>query len=133
MAVGVCFTALFWGAPSTLIKVFNRDPEVVATGVNLLRWFAGSFPFLLVGFVLGEAMTGAGDSLRPMIITGLAQVMIGLPLAGTLASSWDSAEGIWVGFFAGNILMGLLSAAAFRRGRWKSVDVAPAPELSSAP
>ena len=133
MAVGVGFTALFWGAPHLLIRVFNRDPEVVRIGVNLLRWFAGSFPLLLGGFVLGQAMTGAGDSLRPMLITGVSQVLIGLPLAGTLAARWESAEGIWVGFFVGNILMGVLSAAVFYRGKWKTVDVTPAELPSSAP
>lgn len=132
MLVGVGFTALFWGAPGALIRVFNTDPQVVETGVNLLRWFAGSFPFLLVGFVLGEAMTGAGDSLRPMLITGASQVLIGLPMAAALATGWNSAEGIWVGFFAGNMLMGVLSAAAFRRGRWKDMDVAPTAELPPA-
>lgn len=132
MVVGLAFTAVFWGAPGLLIRVFNRDPRVVDAGIPLLRWFAGSFPFLLLGFVLNEAMTGAGDSLRPMIITGLAQVLIGLPLAGLLASRWDSAEGIWAGFFAGNILVGILSAVAFKRGHWKSVDVGAVPEMPPA-
>ncbi len=120
VGIGIIFMIGFWVAPAFLIRVFNRDPEVVATGVSLLRWFAGSFPLLLLGFVLGEAMTGAGDSLRPMLVTGVAQVGIGLPAAGMLASYWNSASGIWAGFFVGNMVVGLLSAVVFYRERWQN-------------
>jgi Na+-driven multidrug efflux pump len=120
VGIGIIFMIGFWVAPAFLIRVFNRDSEVVATGVSLLRWFAGSFPLLLLGFVLGEAMTGAGDSLRPMLVTGVAQVGIGLPAAGMLASYWNSASGIWAGFFVGNMVVGLLSAVVFYRERWQN-------------
>lgn len=126
MAVGLVFMLAFWAAPGFLIEIFNRDPEVVRMGSSLLRWFAGSFPLLLLGFVLAEAMTGAGDSLRPMIVTGVAQIAIGVPIAGLLSAHWDSASGIWVGFFIGNLFVGLLSAIVFQRGRWKGAKTTKA-------
>ncbi len=119
--LGFLFTAGFWAAPGGIIRVFNSDPEVVRAGVPLVRWFSASFPLLVVGLVLGEAMNGAGDSLRPMLITGLAQVVLALPLAGLLAASWGSAEGIWTGLFAGNSLMGVLAAGAFYVAWWKDI------------
>lgn len=121
--IGVLFTIGFWIAPSSLIRIFNNDPAVVTAGASLLTWFAASFSLLLVGAVLREAMTGAGDSLRPMIISGISEVLIALPLSAFLAFQLKNATGIWIGFFAGNTLMGLLSAAAFKKGRWRTVKV----------
>ena len=107
--------------PGALIRLFNSDPAVVEAGEPLVRWFAASFPLLVVGLVLGEAMNGAGDSLRPMLITGLSQVLLALPLAGLLAAHWNAAEGVWAGLFAGNSLMGLLAVGAFYAAWWKEV------------
>ncbi|MFW6279570.1 MAG: MATE family efflux transporter [Planctomycetota bacterium] len=123
LGVGLLFTAAFWAAPATLIRFFNSDPDVVETGVSLLRWFASSFPILLMGFVLGEAMMGAGDSLRPMLITGISEVLLAVPMAVFLAFYFDTASGVWAAFFAANLLTGLLFAGAFKIGWWKHIDV----------
>lgn len=131
LMIGVLFTIGFWIAPSSLIRMFNNDPEVVSAGASLLTWFAASFSLLLMGFVLSEAMTGAGDSLRPMIISGISEVLIALPLSAFLAFRLRNATGIWIGFFVGNVLMGLLSAAAFKKGQWKTVEVDTGADMSS--
>ena len=123
MAVGLCITGGFWLAPQFIIRVFNTDAEVVAAGASLLRWWSASFPFLIVAFVLSLAMNGAGDSLRPMIITGIALVAVGIPLAYGLAKSWGEVQGIWVALFCAHVLAGLLSVVVFKRGAWRAVGL----------
>jgi Na+-driven multidrug efflux pump len=58
-------------------------------------------------------------------------VLIALPLSAFLAFQLKNATGIWIGFFAGNTLMGLLSAAAFKKGRWKTVKVDTGADMPS--
>jgi len=123
MTVAFCITVVFWATAGFLVRVFNNDPEVVWTGTVLLRWFAASFVFLALAIVLGHAMNCAGDTLRPMIITTVALVVTGVPLAYALATLWNSVEGIWVALFTSNVLAGLLSAAVFRRGRWRATSL----------
>ncbi len=127
--VGVLFTVLFWADPRLLIQLFNKDAQVIEAGGSLLRWFSASFPLLVMAIVLSEAMNGAGDSLRPMVITGLSLLVIGVPTAYLLSSTWDSVTGIWVALLASNLLMGLLSAVEFRQGRWKAAG-SPVPAVS---
>ena len=129
LCVGVLFTALFWADPGLLIRVFNKDPEVVKAGVSLLHWFSASFPFLVVALVLGNAMNGAGDSLRPMVVMGVALLGVGVPVAYFLSNTWDSVTGIWVALLVSNCLAGLLSAAVFKRDRWKEAGE-PVPTVS---
>ncbi|MFP4028969.1 MAG: MATE family efflux transporter [Candidatus Brocadiia bacterium] len=129
MIIGGCLTALFWADPHMLIRVFNKDPEVVEAGATLLKWFSASFPLMAAGIVLSQGMIGAGESLRPMIVTGMSQVVIAVPLAVFLATRWESVDGIWVALFTGNIAMGLLNALLFQRGAWKHTGARPGKTL----
>lgn len=120
MAVVACISAALWMAAAAVVGVFNDDPRVVEIGVVCLRWLSASFIFVALGMVLSLAMNGAGDTLRPMIITGLSLLAVGVPLAWWLSSVWESVEGVWVALFLSNLLTGLLAAAAWRKGWWRT-------------
>jgi putative MATE family efflux protein len=119
-AVVLCFSLVFCFAGRRLVMVFNDDPQVVAVGANLLRWLSVSFVFLSATFVLGHAMTGGGDTLLPMLIVGAALLLLGVPLAYALARLWESVQGVWAAIACANLVAGLLSAWAFRHGRWRA-------------
>ncbi len=124
VCISLVLTAVFWAIPGKLIAVFNDDPAVVAIGVGVLRWLSASFPLMATGFVLGRGMTGAGDTLSPMLVQAAALIVVGVPLAYLLSWALGSVQGIWMGIFAANILSGLGSIAIFRWGRWREVGAA---------
>ena len=130
MVIAVCLTVVFWLGGEQLIALFNDDPGVIAIGCDFLRWFSIAFPFLALGFVLSRAMAGAGDTLRPMIITGVTLVAFGIPLAYGLAYTFESVRGIWAAVAACHIIEGLLIAYAFRRGQWKNVGARISGDIS---
>jgi len=115
------FSLLFWFGRAHVVAAFNNDPEVVSVGANLLRWFSVSFVFLSMTFVLSHAMTGGGDTLLPMLIVGVALLLLGVPLAYALAKLWGDVQGVWAAIACSNLVAGLLSAWAFRHGRWRRV------------
>ena len=119
--VVACFSLLFWFEGRRLVAVFNDNPQVIAVGANLLRWFSVSFVFLAMTFVLSQAMTGGGDTLLPMLIVGAAVVLLAVPLAYALAKLWGDVEGVWVAIACSNLVAGLLSVWAFRHGRWRAI------------
>jgi Na+-driven multidrug efflux pump len=124
MAIGLALAGLFWINPSFLITVFNKNEQVVEIGSKLLLWFSASFPFMVLGIVLKEAMIGAGDSLRPMVITLIAQTFVAVPFAVFLAFTWNSVNGVWAALFIANFTSGILAAAAFKYGAWLKQSLA---------
>ena len=123
--LAICAAALlgaaYWLGAEHVIPVFNDDAEVVRLGSELLRWMSPSFLFMSLAMVLSFSMNGAGDTLRPMLITGTALLLFGVPLAHLLAGLWDDVSGVWVGLFASNVLAGLLAAWTFHLGAWREV------------
>ncbi|MFO7955492.1 MAG: MATE family efflux transporter [Candidatus Brocadiia bacterium] len=132
ICISLAIMCVFWTVPARIIAIFNDDPQVVSVGVGVLRWLSASFAFMTMAFVLGRGMTGAGDTLSPMLVQAFALLLVGLPLAYALSHALDSVKGIWMAIFAANVLAGLGSAAIFRWGRWKEVGAGIA-ERDEAP
>ncbi len=113
----------YWVFASGLIRVFNDDPEVIATGAQFLRWLAPTFIFLAMSITLGRAMNGAGDTLMPLIVTFLAVMVVRIPLALGLAAHRENVDGVWIALAASTVIQGLLHMGAFKWGRWKRAGV----------
>ena len=121
MVASAIFIGIF--APS-LIRIFNREPEVIQIGTQYLRIVSPFYLFAALGIVLGRAMNGAGDSLSPMVITILSLWGMQVPLAVFLSHVWHPAtQGIWWAMVTAFVTQGLLTAAWFETGRWKHRSV----------
>jgi len=120
-AVVLCFSLAFCFGGRVLVGLFNDDPAVRDLGAGLLRWLSFSFVLLSVSFVLGNAMTGGGDTVLPMVIVGVAVILFTVPTAYWLSAKWDSVHGVWAALAGGNVLSGLLAVVAFRLGRWQRI------------
>ena len=106
----------------SIIGVFNKDPEVLRIGVQVLRIYAGVFGFIGLSIILGRALSGAGDTVSPMVITAIA--LLGIRLALSLLFSWKlGLIGIWLGITASTIIQGLMVGVWFHTGRWKLTRV----------
>jgi len=120
-AVSAALSVGFLVWAERMIAVFNSSPEVVATGASFLRWTAATFVFTAMSVVLGRAMTGAGDTFWPMLITGVAMLACRIPLAYALAAAWGEVSGVWAAMAASNVVQGVLFTAAFLWGRWQRI------------
>ena len=102
----------------SIIGVFNKDPEVLRIGMQYLRICAGAFGFIGLSIILGRALSGAGDTVSPMVITAIG--LLGIRLALSLLFSWKlGITGIWLGITASTIIQGLMVGVWFHTGRWK--------------
>jgi putative MATE family efflux protein len=104
--------------PQAIIGIFNTHPEVLSLGSRFLRIFALCFLFIDLSVVLGRAQEGSGDTISPMLITGLSLVIVGLPLAWLFSRLWGTT-GIWISISATEALQGAMMALWFQAGRWK--------------
>lgn len=113
---------LIWA--ESIISLFNAEPGLVEMGSTFLRIAAAGF--LLLGFsaVLQQAISGAGDTLPPMLVSLIAMWVVQIPLAfllpkmtnlGVYGIRWAMVASIAVGAIAYIIY--------FRMGRWKHKKV----------
>jgi putative MATE family efflux protein len=107
-----------------LIRLFTSDPEVVAYGVDCLRFVSYGYGFYAYGMVMVQAFNGAGDTRTPTIINFFCYWLFQIPLAYLLAQ-YTSLEAIGV-FLAITIAESFIAVAGilvFRRGKWKEQEI----------
>lgn len=123
-AIMTIVAVFFVVIPRQLAEIFTGDTQVVPLIVSYLIINAISEPFLAVGMVLRGALQGAGDVRMPMFITLLTNWVIRLPLAWLLGVTLGyGATGAWIAMSGTTILAGIMIAAWFEWGTWRSVQV----------
>lgn len=121
-AVSVAKQAIIWGllgaipvallgalGAGQVIGAFGVTPEVAAVGIGYLRITMITLPGLMLVFICGALLRGAGDTRTPMLVgifdnlinASLAWALIyghlGLPALGTEGSAWAAATSRFVG------------------------------------
>jgi putative MATE family efflux protein len=107
-----------------IISIFNTDPQMVETGANFLR--IASAGYIAIGLIniLSSNISGAGDTLPPMIISlGMLWVIM-IPLAVVL-SRYTSLEmyGVRWSIVISFVVGAVAYLVYFLSGRWKRKKV----------
>ncbi len=115
---------VFFAAAPRFAALFTHDPKVLALAVSYLRIMAVSEPMLAFGMVLTGALQGAGDTVRPAVLTAVTFWVFRLPVAWLLALKLGyNTAGAWVAMSASTVLSGVLAILLFREGSWKRIKV----------
>ena len=106
------------------LALFTGNPETIAGGVQAVQVLALSRVLLTLGTVMDAALTGAGDTISPMVIAAFSLWGVMLPAVWLLSTQlgWD-ASGIWWGIVIGSGLQALLLTARFRQGLWQRLPI----------
>lgn len=127
-----CYNMLFLGGVMVafltlgdhFVGFFTDDPEALAVGVQCLQIFSYGYVFYGWGMVLAQAFNGAGDTVTPTWLNLIAFWCFQIPLAWWLAVrlSWGPSGVFWA-VVAADVLLTLMAATMFLRGKWKTVVV----------
>jgi len=130
--LGVVGVAIFF-VPTPIVSVFTDDPAVLDVGAEFLRYVALSFGFIGIQRAFTGGFRGAGKTLIAAAISIAALAVIRLPVAyvasqGVLPTDlWflgqPDVRGIWIAFFASNVVGAGIAWLWFRRGTWRDGDV----------
>jgi len=124
MAVILAMSALFFLLAPVIAGWFTQDARVAALTASYLRVNALGEPFLALSIVLGGALQGAGDTRFAAVASILTMWVVRLPLTHWLCLTLGlGATAAWWVMSATMALQGLMIAAWFRRGAWKSIEV----------
>ena len=121
--LGVVGLLFIFFAPQ-IIWFYTDDPNVAHYGVDCLRIVAYGFLFYAYGMVLGQSFNGAGDAWTPTIINLFVFWLWEIPLAYVLSVKMGMGpRGVFVAMMVAFSTLAVVSAAVFRRGRWKQKAV----------
>jgi putative MATE family efflux protein len=107
-----------------IMRWFSNDREVLGYAVACLRTVASGFFFYAFGMVLTNAFNGAGDTWTPTLINFFVFWLIEIPGAYVLAIPLSlGPQGVFYAVTFCFCALAVVSAAVFRRGRWKTKRV----------
>jgi putative MATE family efflux protein len=119
-----------------LAGIFRLDPEAIALGASFIRWLSVFNVAFAITFVLGTALRAAGDTMTPLwigavtnvvnvvLVYGLVYGAFGLPALGVagaaiasgIAFALGAALTVWL-WLRGYLLLGVGSGGALERER----------------
>ena len=126
LGVAAVVGAMFILMPHLLLAVFGmKEPQVLAYGVQLLRFLAVSGFFITVALSYTGGLQGTGDTRSPLFISIVSQVVIPLGLCAAFQSTARGlqAPDVWMAIVVGHFTRAVLSVARFRQQKWRTIDV----------
>jgi putative MATE family efflux protein len=119
----LCSLAILVWAES-IVDVFSTDQELVGIASTFLRIAVAGY--IITGFigVLQQCISGAGDTLVPMVVSLLAIWLVQLPLAFLISRNTSlGVYGIRWAIVASSVVNAIAYVTYFRMGRWKRKEV----------
>jgi Na+-driven multidrug efflux pump len=117
--LGIVGLLFIFFAPQ-IIGFYTPDPNVAQYGIDCLRIVAYGFLFYAYGMVLGQSFNGAGDTWTPTVINLFVFWLWEIPLAYVLSVLLGlGPRGVFISMMVAFSTLAVVSAAVFRRGRWK--------------
>ena len=121
--LAVCSAAVLLFADD-IIRIFNREPELVEQGAVFMRIAVVGYLMMPLTAVFMSALSGAGDTVPPMIISVTIAWAVQLPLAYFLPKVTSlGVYGVRWAIAAGMAVSAVAFLAYFRTGRWKRKGV----------
>src|SRR5256712_3378725 len=112
--------ALFVAFAGPIVSVFTADPVVAPIAELCLRTISYGFLFYAYGMVITQSFNGAGDTWTPTWINLGCFWLWEIPLAYLLARHAGlGPRGVALAVTIAFSTVAVVSAAIFRRGRWK--------------
>jgi Na+-driven multidrug efflux pump len=119
----ICSAVIFFWAEN-VVRIFNSEPDLVAVTSTFLRIATAGYIFLGTGTVLMQSLSGAGDTIPPMVFGIIAAWGVTVPLAYFLPKVGDlGVYGIRWALVSGFVAQAILAFTYFRLGRWKRKKV----------
>ena len=123
LSVSVVLVALILFFGRYLMEMFTSTPEVIDTGMHMMRILAIGYIAMAVTQILSGVMRGAGDTMTPMWISLITTIVIRVPIAYGLAALMHSADALFISLLISWVMGAVLTSIAFRMGRWKKKSI----------
>lgn len=113
---------LFYG--ESLAAIFTKDPMILATTANYLKYMAIAYFFFGYTMVISRSLNASGAVNTVSLLNILMFYVVQLPLAYLLAISlnWQST-GIFIAITLSEIVLATACVLVFKKGNWKKIKI----------
>lgn len=116
MSIGLSTLIFIFAKP--LVAMFNKDPEIIKYGVEMVRWTVFSTVFIGWSHIYNGVCRGAGNVRFPLIIAVTTQVIVRYVYAVVAFKISFSVYHIYVANSIGFVLAGIAATLYFKFGKW---------------
>ena len=136
LSVAVVLVALILLFGQYLMELFTQTPEVISTGMRMLRILAVGYIAMGVTQILSGVMRGAGDTMTPMWISLVTTVVVRVPIAYGLefltrpeggAMGSGTPDPLFLSLLISWLAGAVITAIAYRKGRWRKKSIIAVP------
>ena len=113
-----------------MLSMFTDTPEVIDMGARFLRIMAAGYIIICISSVLGGTIRGAGDTVTPMWISLVTNVVIRIPVSYLLAFltktelyPHGNPDIIYSSMLIAFVCNSLATVFFYRRGKWRERSV----------
>ena len=117
IAVMTFMGVMMWLFASELMSVMTPVEEIIAIGARCLRIEAFAEPMFAASIVINGVFIGAGDTLRPAIMSLASLWGVRLTLAALLATTYG-LPGVWTAMAIELSFRGIIFLIRLMRGGW---------------
>jgi putative MATE family efflux protein len=106
--------------PASVIHIFSSDPGLDAVAITYVRIASVGYMVASFSMVLQNCISGAGDTIPPMIIGMIIVWGLQVPLAIVLSHGSLGVFGVRWAVVGGSMMSMVAYTAYFKIGRWKT-------------
>jgi len=109
---------LMWLFAPQLMSIMSPVGEIIALGTDILRIEAWAEPMFAAAIVCNGVFIGAGDTLKPAIMSLTSMWGVRLTMAALLAPRYG-LKGVWTAMAVELTFRGMLFLTRMRFGNWQ--------------
>ena len=94
LGLTVCISSLLILLAPWMLRMFSGDEEVIRLAARLMWYFAPFYVFWVFIEILSNALRGAGDSIRPMIISLVGVCLLRILWVILVVPHWNTIAGV---------------------------------------
>lgn len=124
LGVAVAFVGAVTALGPQVVAIFTDEAPVIAASAGAMVVLGLGYICYATGLAFEYSISGAGDTLSPMVINALGLWAIQIPLLYVLAEVLGhKAQGVWWAYAIGRALIVVMTIVRFRQGRWKLKEI----------
>lgn len=119
ISCSIIIGAIIYPISGLLMKMFNRNPEVIKAGVAYLHNVLPFISLMAILFVYSSVLRGTGQMIVPMVASFVGLWFARIPAAYIIAAYWGKYY-IFLSYSVGWVFGILISAIYYYTGKWKT-------------